>query len=137
VCSLSVHSAAYWYTDRNSCRGRPAYDKIIGYIQKAKDAGGEILIGGVGRAASVIIRDFSDNSAGDDSKGYFVQPTIILTNDPHSITMEEEIFGPVITVMVIHRNEASCTYIFFRSTCTKIRIMRRLWNSLTTHRLMR
>ncbi|KAJ8588936.1 delta-1-pyrroline-5-carboxylate dehydrogenase 1 [Rhizopogon salebrosus TDB-379] len=64
--------------------GRPAYDKIIGYIQKAKDAGGEILIGGVG----------------DDSKGYFVQPTIILTNDPHSITMEEEIFGPVITVYV-------------------------------------
>jgi len=35
------------------CRGRPAYDKIIAYIQKAKNAGGEILTGGVGKAASV------------------------------------------------------------------------------------
>ena len=36
--------------------------------------------------------------AGDDSKGFFVQPTVILTKDPHSVTMVEEIFGPVITV---------------------------------------
>ena len=28
--------------------GRPAFDKIIGYIKKAKDAGGEVLIGGTG-----------------------------------------------------------------------------------------
>lgn len=28
--------------------GRPAFDKIMGYIQKAKDAGGEVLIGGTG-----------------------------------------------------------------------------------------
>ncbi|KAG1755388.1 Aldehyde/histidinol dehydrogenase [Suillus lakei] len=64
--------------------GRPAYDKIMGFVQKAKDAGGEVLIGGIG----------------DDSKGYFIQPTIILTEDPESITMKEEIFGPVITVYV-------------------------------------
>ncbi|KAI9508151.1 delta-1-pyrroline-5-carboxylate dehydrogenase [Russula earlei] len=64
--------------------GKPAFDKIIGYIQKAKDAGGEILIGG----------------SADDSKGYFVQPTIILTKDPESVTMREEIFGPVVTVYV-------------------------------------
>lgn len=31
-----------------SSSGRPAYDKILGYIQKAKDAGGEVLIGGTG-----------------------------------------------------------------------------------------
>jgi len=64
--------------------GRPAYDKIIGYLKKAKDAGGEILIGGTG----------------DDSKGYFVHPTVILTKDPKSVTMVEEIFGPVVTVYV-------------------------------------
>ncbi|KAF7984744.1 hypothetical protein HWV62_11693 [Athelia sp. TMB] len=63
---------------------RPSYDKITGYIQKAKDAGGEVLIGGTG----------------DDSKGYFIQPTVILTKDPKSITMVEEIFGPVITAYV-------------------------------------
>lgn len=64
------------------CSGRPAYDKIIDYIKKAREAGGEILIGG----------------SGDDSKGYYVQPTVILTKDPKSVTMVDEIFGPVLTV---------------------------------------
>jgi len=64
--------------------GQSAYNKITGYIQKAKDAGGEILIGGTG----------------DDSKGYFIQPTVILTKVPQSVTMVEEIFGPVITAYV-------------------------------------
>ncbi|KAH9998312.1 delta-1-pyrroline-5-carboxylate dehydrogenase [Russula vinacea] len=64
--------------------GKPAFEKIIGYIQKAKEAGGEILIGGTA----------------DDSKGYFVQPTVIFTKDPNSVTMREEVFGPVLTVYV-------------------------------------
>ncbi|KAG8863803.1 1-pyrroline-5-carboxylate dehydrogenase [Tulasnella sp. 330] len=64
--------------------GRPAYDKIIDYINKAKSAGGEILAGGTG----------------NDSKGFFIQPTIILTQDPRSVTMVEEVFGPVLTVYV-------------------------------------
>jgi acyl-CoA reductase-like NAD-dependent aldehyde dehydrogenase len=38
---------------------------------------------------------------GDDSVGYFVQPTVILTKDPKSVTMVEEIFGPVLTVGVV------------------------------------
>lgn len=62
--------------------GKPGFDKIVGYIKKAKEEGGEILHGG----------------SADDSKGYFVQPTIILTKDPKSVTMREEIFGPVMTV---------------------------------------
>ncbi|KAB5594189.1 1-pyrroline-5-carboxylate dehydrogenase [Ceratobasidium theobromae] len=64
--------------------GKPAFDKITGYIQKAKEAGGEVLIGG----------------GSDGSKGYFIQPTVILTKDPKSVTMVEEIFGPVLTVYV-------------------------------------
>jgi len=64
--------------------GKPAFDKIIGYIQKAREAGGEILIGG----------------GADGTKGYFVPPTVILTKNPQSITMREEIFGPVVTVYV-------------------------------------
>ncbi|KAG2055065.1 hypothetical protein BDR06DRAFT_1007271 [Suillus hirtellus] len=64
--------------------GRPVHDSIIGFIQKAKDEGGDVLIRG----------------AGDDSKGYFIQPTIILNEDPESITMKEAIFGPVINVYV-------------------------------------
>ena len=36
----------------------------------------------------------------DKSKGFFIEPTIILTKDPHYITMEEELFGPVLTIYV-------------------------------------
>jgi 1-pyrroline-5-carboxylate dehydrogenase len=36
----------------------------------------------------------------DDSKGYFIEPTVIVTGNPHYRTMEEEIFGPVMTVHV-------------------------------------
>lgn len=36
----------------------------------------------------------------DKTKGYFIEPTIILTKDPSSVTMCEEIFGPVLTIYV-------------------------------------
>ncbi|KAG5642528.1 hypothetical protein DXG03_002601 [Asterophora parasitica] len=80
--------------------GRPAYDKIIGYIQKAKDAGGEVLIGGTG----------------DDSKGYFIQPTVILSKDPKSVTLVEEIFGPVITVSLYEDEDYEKTLDIIDST---------------------
>ena len=35
---------------------------------------------------------------GDDSKGYFVQPTVLLSKDPKLVTFVEEIFGPVLSV---------------------------------------
>ena len=35
-----------------------------------------------------------------DAQGYFIEPTIIVTTDPKSTTMQEEIFGPVLTVYV-------------------------------------
>ncbi len=41
----------------------------------------------------------------DDSEGYFVQPTVILTKNPRFKTMEEEIFGPVLTVYVYEDKE--------------------------------
>lgn len=62
-----------------------AFSKITGYIDLAKKANGvELLAGG----------------NYDDSKGYFVEPTIFVTNDPHFVTMEEEIFGPVLTIYI-------------------------------------
>ncbi|PAV21401.1 delta-1-pyrroline-5-carboxylate dehydrogenase [Pyrrhoderma noxium] len=73
--------------------GKPAFDKITGYIQKAKDAGGEILIGG----------------SADESVGYFVQPTVILSKDPKSVTLVEEIFGPVLTVYVFEDKDFDAT----------------------------
>jgi len=37
---------------------------------------------------------------GDKSVGYFIEPTVIVTTDPHFVTMEEEIFAPVLTIYV-------------------------------------
>jgi 1-pyrroline-5-carboxylate dehydrogenase len=56
--------------------------EFIEYTQKAEDA--RIIIGG----------------GYDDSEGYFIEPTVILADDPHYRTMEEEIFGPVMTIHV-------------------------------------
>lgn len=62
-----------------------AFDKITGYIEKAKSAeDAEVIIGG----------------EYDKSQGYFIKPTVIQTTNPHFVTMEEEIFGPVLTVYV-------------------------------------
>jgi 1-pyrroline-5-carboxylate dehydrogenase len=62
-----------------------AFDSIKSYIQYARDAKeAEIIFGG----------------ECNDSIGFFIQPTVILTTDPKFKTMQEEIFGPVITVYV-------------------------------------
>ncbi|MCF7741134.1 MAG: aldehyde dehydrogenase family protein, partial [Candidatus Marinimicrobia bacterium] len=69
----------------NAVIDEAAFNDIMSYIDFAKEAdNAEIIIGG----------------EGDDSKGYFIEPTIVLTDDPHFKTMEEEIFGPVLTVYV-------------------------------------
>ncbi|MGB2953184.1 MAG: L-glutamate gamma-semialdehyde dehydrogenase [Gaiellaceae bacterium] len=41
----------------------------------------------------------------DDSKGYFVEPTVIETHDPHDRLMREEFFGPIVTTYVYPENE--------------------------------
>ena len=62
-----------------------SFDKITGYIEQARsNPMNEVIAGGTY----------------DKSKGYFIDPTIILTKDPMSVTMCEEIFGPVITIYV-------------------------------------
>eukprot|EP00741_Cyanophora_paradoxa_P000633 tig00000430_g609.t1 len=62
-----------------------SFGKIKKYIDNAKaDPSCEIIAGG----------------KCDDSVGYFVEPTVILTKDPNYVTMREEIFGPVLTVYV-------------------------------------
>ncbi|KAF8180198.1 delta-1-pyrroline-5-carboxylate dehydrogenase [Pholiota molesta] len=84
VAKIKVGAPQDWTNFMGPVIGRPAYDKILGYVQKARDAGDEILIGGTG----------------DDSKGYFIQPTVILSKNPKSVTFVEEIFGPVISIYV-------------------------------------
>lgn len=84
--------------DVGGCSGRRAYDNITGFIKKAKEEGGEVLIGGSGMAHVFVVVNLLTVCQGDDSKGFFIQPTVILTKDPRSTTMVGEIFGPVVTV---------------------------------------
>ncbi|HEY0554588.1 MAG TPA: L-glutamate gamma-semialdehyde dehydrogenase, partial [Thermoanaerobaculia bacterium] len=63
----------------------PSFDRIMRYIDFAKSSpDAEILIGG----------------KGDKSSGYFIEPTVVVTKDPRFKLMQEEIFGPVVTVFV-------------------------------------
>jgi len=67
-----------------------AFDTIVEYIEYAKQSNdAEIIFGG----------------KYDDSKGYFIEPTIVVTTDPHHKLMEEEIFGPVLTIFVYEKNK--------------------------------
>ncbi len=69
----------------NAVIDKGAFDKISGYIdyvKKQKDA--EIIVGG----------------NYDGSKGYFIEPTVVVTENPNFRTMHEEIFGPVMTIYV-------------------------------------
>jgi delta-1-pyrroline-5-carboxylate dehydrogenase, group 1 len=69
----------------NSVIDEPSYDRIMAYIDMARrSTEAEIIAGG----------------NGDKSKGYFIEPTVIVVANPHFITMEEEIFGPVMTIFV-------------------------------------
>ena len=69
----------------NAVIDEKSFDKLAGAIANAKQSAGvEIIAGG--------------NC--DKSKGYFIEPTVLVTKDPHYVTMQEELFGPVLTVYV-------------------------------------
>ena len=70
----------------NAVIDEKSFDKIVSYIEKTRQSDGkaEVIMGGTY----------------DKSKGYFIEPTVILTTDPGYVTLCEEIFGPVLTVYV-------------------------------------
>jgi 1-pyrroline-5-carboxylate dehydrogenase len=64
---------------------RSAYDRVSGYIKEAESSVDvAVLAGGVC----------------DDSKGFYIRPTVLETKDPLSNFMTEEIFGPVVCIYV-------------------------------------
>jgi len=74
----------------NAVIDKGAFDKIKSYIEFAKNSSdAEIIFGG----------------KCDDSVGYYIEPTVILTSNPKFKTMEEEIFGPVLTIYVYDSKE--------------------------------
>lgn len=71
-----------------------SFDKLAGFIDQAKkDSDANIIAGG----------------GYDKSKGYFIEPTLIVTTNPKYATMSTELFGPVMTVFVYEDNEFEAT----------------------------
>lgn len=69
----------------NAVIDEKSFDKLAGYIDQASsDEDAEIIVGG----------------KYDKSKGFFIQPTVILAKRPDYTTMKEELFGPVLSIFV-------------------------------------
>lgn len=85
----------------NAVIDEKSFDKITAYIAEAKTHEGvEILVGG----------------NYDKTKGYFIEPTVIVTTDPQYITMCDELFGPVLTVFVYEDADFEATLDLVNST---------------------
>ena len=90
ICRITVGDVREFKHFMNAVIDEKAFDSIMSYIDFAKQSpDAKILFGG----------------EGDKSKGYFIQPTVIQTTNPHFRTMEEEIFGPVMTIYVYPDNK--------------------------------
>lgn len=74
----------------NAVIDEASFDKLVTFIEAAKkDVDAEIIAGGTY----------------DKTEGYFIHPTVILTSNPKYITMQEELFGPVLTIYVYPADE--------------------------------
>ena len=99
--TLKMGSPADFSNFINAVIDRRSFDKIKGYIEYAKGQDDcEIISGGTC----------------DDSVGYFIEPTVIVTSNPHFRTMVEEIFGPVLTIYVFPAGEFDATLELVDST---------------------
>ena len=92
--TIEVGSPEDFSTFVNAVIDQAAFDRITGYIEYAREHEAAKIIAGGGY---------------DKSKGYFIDPTVILTADPQFKTMQEEIFGPVLTVYVYADEEFEAT----------------------------
>ncbi len=78
----------------NAVIDEASFDKLKGFIDRAiTDEQADVISGG----------------KCDKTKGYFVEPTVILAKDPHYITMQEELFGPVVTIYVYEDDQMEQT----------------------------
>ncbi len=69
----------------NAVIDEPSFDKLADTIDKVKkDKDAEIIVGG----------------GYNKTTGYFIEPTVVVADNPHYYTMEEELFGPILTIYV-------------------------------------
>jgi 1-pyrroline-5-carboxylate dehydrogenase len=90
VAQIKVGKTTDFSNFVNAVISEAAFDKITSYIERAKATEGNTLICGGNY---------------DKSKGFFIAPTAIESRDPRSLTMREEIFGPVLTIYIYNDDE--------------------------------
>jgi aminomuconate-semialdehyde/2-hydroxymuconate-6-semialdehyde dehydrogenase len=81
-------------TQHGAMVSKPHMEKVLGYIDLAKKEGGTVLSGGKRRAVEGRCKD-----------GYFIEPTLIEGLPPGCRTNQEEIFGPVVTLIPFKTEE--------------------------------
>jgi 1-pyrroline-5-carboxylate dehydrogenase len=90
IGTITMGDPADFTNFMNAVIDKNAFSDITGYIDYAKKArNAKILCGG----------------GYDGKKGYYIEPTVVVTTDPHFKLMEEEIFGPVLTIYVYPNRE--------------------------------
>ncbi len=87
-------------------------NKVLSYIQLAQGEGGKILCGGL-----------SPEMPDDLKGGYYLQPTLIEGLDPHCRTNQEEIFGPVATIIPFDTEDEAIEW----ANCTPYGLAASIW----------
>ena len=87
VAELKVGNPSLENTDIGALVSKQHLEKVKSYIDIAEQEGGKILFGG----QKVIVENFEN--------GYYLQPTIIEVTNNHCKLNQDEIFGPVVTLM--------------------------------------
>jgi 1-pyrroline-5-carboxylate dehydrogenase len=83
IQSFKIGSPEHFGNFFNAVIDEPSFNKLAAAIEKTRnDTDANIIIGGTY----------------DKSIGYFIHPTVIETANPHYFSMEEELFGPILTV---------------------------------------
>lgn len=94
VKSLKVGDPKSSDTDQGAVVSQPHFEKVLSYIDLAKEEGGKVLCGG----------QYKDLS-GESLNGWFIEPTVIEGLDQACRTNQEEIFGPVVTIQPFDTEE--------------------------------
>jgi 1-pyrroline-5-carboxylate dehydrogenase len=85
MAEITVGDVRKYSNFMNAVIDEKSFSNCMKYINAAKiSTDAEIIFGG----------------NGDKSVGYFIEPTMILTTNPHFLSMEEEIFGPILTLYI-------------------------------------
>ena len=92
--SIAVGDPLEESTQHGATASKPHMDKVLSYIELAKKEGGRILTGGTRRMLNGRCKD-----------GYFIEPTVIENLPPSCRTNQEEIFGPVVTLIPFKNEE--------------------------------